>query len=381
MKKLISNQYVYPYTPFHDLSEKSLSSVMLPEKIISTKKIIRLLKRLPKEKVSLKGKTSAEKIFNLFLHKSILFGPKNYVTNERTQWINKFNYFIQKNKPLQLTILGFPFKIPVPLKTDRTMPDMGEVLALKKLNELTELIKSVYTPGAKITVVTEGIFGSFNGVPEKEYNGYKTLLGLIINKLGWTKNLTLLKLDAMESLDKNFNSRFNTKIKAFERLFKQKDTAFINKYEGARESLLRIVNTKSLNVPIEVLMDVYNESLPKNNLSNAVKRIRRTILEEVHTMLIKYHAYLSVRDDLDFIQRRIPHAITLSVSPKPGRLGIIPINSQCIRLPYHGVAVYHKQKNLFTIEYLIDIKRDNKTYQPVLWSEDKEKKPFFYIRS
>lgn len=380
MKKLNSNQYVYPYTPFRDLSNKVFSSVMSPSRTVSTKKILQFLKEQPREKIIVKGKTPAEKILNLFLHKSVLFGPKGYVVDEKMKWIEKFSYFIDRNKSLQLTILGFPFKIPVPLKTDRTMPDMGEVLALKKLNELAEQIKSMYAPGAKITVVTEGVFGSFNGMSAKEYNGYKAVLDFIIDKMNWNKNLTLLKLDSMESLDTNFKKRFEAKIKAFEKLYKQKDKAFIKKYEGARESLLRIVNTKGLNVPNEVLMDVYNYSLPSKDLTNEVKRIRKNILNEVHTMLVKYHSYLSVRDDLDFIQRKIPHAITLSVSPKPGRLGIIPINSHSVRLPYHGIVVYHKKKKIFTIEYLIDIRRDNKTYVPIFWSEDKEKKPFFYIR-
>lgn len=380
MKKLNSNQYVYPYTPFHDLSDKIFDSIMLTKKTVSTRDVIKLLKTILVEKIKPKGKTPAEMIYRIFIHKSILFGPKKYVSDEKKQWIEKFNYFIEKNMPLQLTILGFPFKIPVPLKTDRTMPDMGEVLALKKLNDLAELIKLVYAPGVKITVVTEGVFGSFNGLTSKEYNKYKSVLNVIINKFSWTKNLALLKLDEMESMDKNFKNRFNEKIKAFEKLYKQKDSDFIKKYEGARESLLRIVNTKNLHLPIEVLMDVYNDSLAEKKVSNDVKRIRKRILKEAHTMLVKYHAYLSVRDDLDFIQRRIPHAITLSVSPKPGRLGIIPINSHTIRLPYHGVVVYNRKKTLFTIEYLIDIQRDNRTYQPVFWSEDKEQKPFFYIR-
>jgi len=379
MKKLSSNKYVYPYTPFKDLSVKNFTARILPKKIISTSELLVLLNNQSRDELRLKGGTIAEKVFNLFISKNVLFGPKQYAIKEKNIWIKKFNYFINKNERLQLTILGFPFKIPVPLKTDRTMPDMGEVLALKKLNELAYTIQTIYKPGAKITIVTEGVFGSFNGIKKKEYNGYQSVLDFILKKLGWTTNLTLLKLDEMERLDKNFKARFNLKIKAFEKLFQEKDSQFMKKYLGARESLLRVINTKNLNLPAETLMDVYNDSLPKKEISEEIELIREKILREVHVMLIKYHAYLSVRDDLDFIQRRIPHAITLSVSPKPGRLGIIPINAHTIRLPYHGVVVYHKKRNLFTIEYLIDILREKKTYQPVYWSSDKEKKPFFYI--
>lgn len=374
-----SNPYVYPYIPFFDLSKKEFKA-KFSQKILTKDEIAKILNAPPPLKIRTRGATPAEKILNIFLDKEVLFGPKEYITDTKKEWIKRFNYFIEKKQPIRMTLLGFPFKMPIPLKTDRTLPDLGETLAVKRLHELIKAVKEVYGPGATITIITEGVFGRFNHMNRKEYDNYEIFLRYIIEEFGFGKEINTLRLEDMEKLSTNFATIFQEKVKKLEGLYRKSDTELLKKYNGAKESIYRIVNTKRLHIPTRTLMDVYNDSISNEKVSKTVRETRHAIEKEMHKMLIRYLAYLMVRDDLNFIEKTIPHAITLSVSPKPNRLGIIPVASHCIRLPYHGVPVYHPAQNKFTIEYLVDILRTPASYKKIYWKNDKERKPFFYVK-
>ncbi|HEV2339862.1 MAG TPA: L-tyrosine/L-tryptophan isonitrile synthase family protein [Patescibacteria group bacterium] len=378
MKKLKANQYVYPYTPFYNLSHVKKKAVFTEGEIISLKSLNDLLSTLPELKVAITGNSIAEKILSIFAESEILFGPRKYIRENRNLWINKFNHFINTNSQIQMTILGFPFKMPISLKTNRTLPDMGEVLSLKRLNDIIQLVQSVYTPGAKITIITEGVFGSFNHISKDEYKNYREFLEFVVSEFGWNGNLEIIELEKMEELSSNFKKQFSNKVNSLKKLYLLKDKKFLGKYNGAEESIKRIINTKDLQVKENILFEVYNDKLSDSDISKEAIKVRKYIKDETHKMLLQYHAYLMVRDDLNFIENFIPHAITLTVSPKPNRLGIIPVSKNCIRLPYHGVPVYHEKIKDFTIEYLIDIERKNKTYKKMYWDKDKETRPFFY---
>lgn len=373
-----SNPYVYPYTPFADLGNKKLTSSFVEGEKLSTEAIKSLVSKLKQVEVAYKGETVDEKILSIFLDEQVLFGPREYVEDNSEKWVEGFKVFTSENKPIVLTILGFPFKMPVPIKTNRKHPDMGEVLSLKRLYDLTQLISKVYSPGAAVTIFTEGVFGRFNNQPEQEYKTYKDDLFRIVQDMGWDKNISLLELEEMEKLDPNFSVRFDQKVEQNKKLFAENDESFMKKYEGARDSILRIINTRDLNKNIELLMDVYNDKLSDSEVSPEVVEVRKYIEKNAHETLLRYHAYLMVRDDLDYIYRTLPNAITLSVSPKPNRLGVIPVTEDCVRLPYHGVPIYHRDNNYFTIEYLIDIMRDGNEYTKIYWESDSENLPFYY---
>jgi pyoverdine/dityrosine biosynthesis protein Dit1 len=374
-----SNPYVYPYTPFHDLGNKQFVATFTDKKEVTTNELISLVNTYKSPSLTLAGTSIDKRLLEIFLNDEIRFGPREFIADNAESWKEKFRYFISENKPLQFTILGFPFKIPVPLKTDRTLPDIGEVLSLKRLFDITQLIQKEYAPGAVITIVTEGVFGRFNAMKKEEYDEYKDVLEEISKLFGWDKTLKFTELENMEKLDPQFTQLFERKVKELEELYAKQDAAFLEKYKGAEESLLRIVNTKDLGIEEDILMDVYNDSLPNDKITPEVEKLRQAIKENMHIMLMQYYAYLMVRDDLDFINKTVPHAITLTVSPKPNRLGLIPINTDCTRLPSHGIPVFHNKSNIFTTEYLIDIKRQNATFTPVYWTQDKENKPFYYI--
>lgn len=373
-----SNPHVYPYTPFRDLSDKQMKANFVDERETSFAEIKEKLEQVENPTVEVSGETPAERIFSVFLNDELRFGPKEFLLDNKKNWLDKLNYFIEKGEKIQFSILGFPFKIPVPIKTDRILPDMGEMLAMNRLNYVMQLCKREYGPGAKVTIFSEGGFDRSVGVPKKESVAYHNFLVQACKAVGFDENVEVVPLSDMEQLVDDFESRYEKKIKELKKLHDEGDEKYLSKYEGTKEAVYRIVSTKGLDE--NILMDVYNEKISDEEASEEVLKIRKEIERKMHDAIFLYHAYLMVRDDADFIEKKIPHAITLSVSPKPNRLGVIPIRKDLKRLPYHSVPVLDERQNTFFMEYLIDIKREDSEFVKVYLSESEDKKPFYYIR-
>ena len=368
------NPYVYPYIPFADLSQKELRSNFTKKVIITDTDLKERVSGTKSPQPNLEGSTAAEQILSIFQDENYRFGPREFIAENHDLWIKKLSYFIEINLPIEFTILGFPFKMPVSLKTNRTLPDMGETLSLLRLYHISKHIQTIYKPGAIIHVFTEGAFGNFSGVSKVEWVSYREYLKTLVALFGWN-TLQIHDLSDMEQSVGNFNDLYENRIVEFERLYNEKNPEFMKRFDGAYPSIVKIVSTRKYSDT--VLMDVYNDALTDEDVSDEVVAIRREIENSAISGIPKYFAYLAVRDDLNYLETVVPHYIPLTVSPKPNRLGIIPVNEHCQRLPYHGVVVRHPDST-YTIEYLIDIKRDGKTYTPVYITTDSEDKPFYY---
>lgn len=375
-EKVKANPYVYPYVPFEDLANKHLRDNFTQSQTITWEDLKNLVAEVKSPSPEVFGETVAERILSMFLDENYRFGPKDILEENREKWLSKLEYFLAKNEPVQFTILNFPFKIPVPLKTNRFLPDLGEVLALQRLQVIAENVKSIYTPGAVITCFTEGSFGRFTGVTEEVWRPYHEELAEIIKRLNFD-SVRLVPIVEMEKSVPDFETRFAQRVEELKKLYEEKDSDFMKKYEGTFPSVYRIVSTRDYDLP--TLMDVYNEDLAEAVVSPEVQRIREDIKKRTQEAIFKYHAYLMVRDDINYLDKTVPQALSLSVSPKPTRLGIHPISSECNRLPYHGVTVYYPKEALYLVEYLIDIRRRARRYTPVHLEGDKDDNPFYYL--
>lgn len=371
-----SNPYVYPYLPFENLGNKKIVNNLEKKGSVSWSGLKLLVSKVKNPKVKIKGKSIEEKILSIFVSGDILFGPKKFIVDEREEWLKKIKKFTLTGKQIRFSLLGFPFKVPVPLKTNRKFPDMGDALALRRLSQINLLIKKIYRPGAKTYIFTEGPFGKFIGIPQNTVQGYMNFLATMTKKLGFSKEIKLIDLGEIEKIA-GFDKRYRKKILEFKQRYASKNPEFLRKYKGAYDSIYRIISTERYDK--ETLMDVYNDSFSSARVSRKVRKIREILVKRTHDALFKYYAYLAVRDDLNFIQKKVPDALPLSVSPKPGRLGIIQINKNATKLPHHGVTVFYPKQNLYLIEYLIDIRRKNNYFKPVFLKDDPDGNPFYYI--
>ncbi|MBD3353838.1 MAG: L-tyrosine/L-tryptophan isonitrile synthase family protein, partial [Candidatus Lokiarchaeota archaeon] len=226
-----ANPYVYPYKPFKNLSNKKLLNNFTDQEFVGIDDIKRILHKQEISSINHKEEIAAKKILEIFLSNDICFDSEDFIKENYQGWIKKLNYFIDKGKRIEFSILGFPFKVPVPLKTNRKLPDLGELLSLNRLNNIMELIEKIYSPGAKVTVFTEGIFGSFVGLEKKEADAYRDYLIKIKENLNLS-NVIIQDLRVLEEFVPNFEKEFQLEKEKMLKLYEKKDRDFMRKYNG-----------------------------------------------------------------------------------------------------------------------------------------------------
>lgn len=80
---------------------------------------------------------------------------------------------IRKNRPLDLILPAFPAKSPNRHKTLGHLPDLAEKHALQNLKALCDNIGSIYEPGAKITICSDGrVFADLIYIPDEDVTAY-----------------------------------------------------------------------------------------------------------------------------------------------------------------------------------------------------------------
>jgi pyoverdine/dityrosine biosynthesis protein Dit1/alpha-ketoglutarate-dependent taurine dioxygenase len=82
--------------------------------------------------------------------------------------------YVSKKELIQFVLPAFPFKSPSSKKVMGILPDFGEYYALFILNSLCETIKTIYQPGASLTIVSDGsIYHDLVGKSEENFRAYQ----------------------------------------------------------------------------------------------------------------------------------------------------------------------------------------------------------------
>lgn len=84
---------------------------------------------------------------------------------------------VNKQEPIHLILPGFPAKSPNRNKTLGPLPDLAEKHALENLQSLCDSIKDVYSPGATITICSDGrVFADLVQIPDEDVSAYGSYL-------------------------------------------------------------------------------------------------------------------------------------------------------------------------------------------------------------
>jgi pyoverdine/dityrosine biosynthesis protein Dit1 len=117
-----------------------------------------------KEKIRTEAMDTSQRILDVILrYQSPL--PKD-APNRRDEGALKFLGLIyraiKKNEPVRMVLPAFPFKSPnSDAKVLGNLPDKAEDVALAHLNGMCAAIEDIYSPGAILTIVSDGLV--YNG--------------------------------------------------------------------------------------------------------------------------------------------------------------------------------------------------------------------------
>ena len=243
---------------------------------------------------------------------------------------------VRRAAPIQLTLVGFPFKVPNPLKVGpRTLPDLAELAAIKKLRDLRQEVQAVYPPGIQLVVIQDGGYiGHALGVPAPESHQYGSYLRWLIRITGTDSFIDCV--DLVDLLKDHWGGTAPVAAPdESERQWLEAEASRRPDPALAFKKTLGMVNVRSL--PNTILDEVFS----KLTLSDPLPAHPFATL--LHgRVCIAMERYLAADGKLHRFDPRytaFPEAIHATTRSQPGRLALWLVERGKGILPWHGVGV------------------------------------------
>lgn len=156
--------------------------------------------------------TLAENILrNLFRHRRLQPGSDACAKEPCAQCLAmhlpRVQDAIAAGEAIHMVLPAFPAKSANPQKTTGALPDLGEELALRFLQERCDEIARYYPPGARLTICSDGrVFNDLVGVDDDAVSAYRKHLIGMIRRLD-LKSLDVFDLDDVRPLEPFASSR------------------------------------------------------------------------------------------------------------------------------------------------------------------------------
>ena len=261
----------------------------------------------------------------------MIFGDPTFIPANRAAWLERIGHFTKAGQPIPFVSMAFPYKVPNPLKTERLAPDMGEVLMLRRFAAVLDAVGRVYAPGGVLTILEEGILGRCQGVPPHHRRLHRHR-HRHVRRGGQSERVTFIRSTTW-SRASPISRRAGSEQERLRELWQQSDPAVRDAYDTTTAASRTSVPT------IDYDPDVLAAAYDPEQTDSALRYPRDFIDKVSHRQFFAYRALLSLRDSTGYLHDLRPHALKLTVSPKPENLAVLPVNRWTQVLPYHGVPV------------------------------------------
>ncbi len=275
---------------------------------------------------------------------------------------------VQTDRPVQLTLMAFPFKVPNAAKVGpRRMPDLAELAALVRLHRLNEKAKSIYPPGLEIHVIHDGSYiAEMFGVTLEEVRCYESYFAHLVRALD--ANAFLYQHDFQDLLDACISEPRQQAAHLREATLDWRRSARDTpEWTDWLSKTLGMINLRSL--PVGEVCRLLDHAT-----SGQLPPEYRDLERSVHVAMLRYYARDSLLHACDPRPLCFPDAIHVTTQCRPGRLAIWLVSRGRSLLPWHGVGVIDRSE-----KWSVALAREvlgNPSYQPVFL--EGEDTPFFY---
>jgi pyoverdine/dityrosine biosynthesis protein Dit1 len=255
--------------------------------------------------------------------------------HEAAPHMEKLLRVIRKNRPLDLVLPAFPAKSPNRHKTLGHLPDLAEKHALENLKTLCDNIGSVYEPGAKITICSDGrVFADLVCIPDADVTEYGEYL----------RNYTVTAHGdrfSFFNLDDAFQQAYSYDVLREELLILYGES-IASLYRRCKEES----EAKAMYLGItRFIFEDYSGIEPFCSGSRtAIQKVARLI---AYRVIQRSNAWSRLLED------RFPDALRLSIHPQfrvSQKIGVYlgETNGDGWLTPWHSVAVRHNGKISFS---------------------------------
>lgn len=232
---------------------------------------------------------------------------------------------ILAQQPLEFIVPAFPAKSPNLKKTSGIHPDMGEVLALAKLNRMCDWISTVYAPGAQVLICSDGrVFSDVVLVSDETIDEYGEWIKTIIQDF----KLRYLKTYDMEDA---YPERDGPALRA----------KLVEEYALPLEQVRHLVQTDSdyrgLFNGVHRFMLEDQIDLPQNQ-GRSKTQVAKQLKQATYELLRRSDAWSAL------LKKKFPDALRFSIHAYPlthEKFGIslLPAADR-VATPWHNVTVY-----------------------------------------
>ena len=238
--------------------------------------------------------------------------------------LGRIEGMVARGVAIELVLPAFPAKSANREKTTGTMPDLGELIALQRLERLCLEIEQVYTPGARVVICSDGrVFSDLVGVGDTDVTAYGREIARMIHDEGF-EHLATYDLDDLFP-------------------------------DVADHDLTRHALVERFAEPLDLLRERVANDEDARRMYNGIHRF----LFEDHVVLRPELSRTKVRNwtaalAYQVIQRsnawsnlvaeQFPHAVRLSIHPQPAhahKLGVQMVASDSMwRTPWHASVLF-----------------------------------------
>jgi pyoverdine/dityrosine biosynthesis protein Dit1/AcrR family transcriptional regulator len=260
----------------------------------------------------------------IFNHRKTIGNENNCVEKPCQDCFDLHNYsvsfFTRQKKPIHFILPAFPAKSPNREKTLGKMPDLGEEIALKSLETMCKEIENVYSPGAHITICSDGrIFSELVGVSDEDISEYVAGIASMIDA-HQISNISIINLEDL------------TEGSSFEEM----RSHMISSYGEDLDSLKSNIKNKA---DMTSLFNGIHRFITEDQLAREKDKSKTQVKKESKLVAMKViqHSNAWTR----FLATVYPDAIRLSIHPYPAhnaKIGIQLTKTEDNWLtPWHGV--------------------------------------------
>jgi hypothetical protein len=323
----------------------------------------------PAPKARSNGKI-AERLLALLASSTVRKGSLERMQFERCfpDLLRTIERCVQADRPVQLTLMAFPFKVPNAAKVGpRRMPDLGELAALVRLHGLNAKAKAVYPPGLEIHLIHDGSYiADVFGVAPEEVRCYESYFARLVRAFGADPFLRLHDLQVLWDVCADDPRQRSARLR-------EETLDWRPRYGNGQEWKDRFSKTLGMmnlrNLPTEEVCRLLDHAS-----SGQLPPEYRDLEQSVHVAMWRYHERDSLLHACDPRPVCFPDAIHVTTQCRPRRLAIWMVNRGNSLLPWHGVGVIERSG-----KWSVALAREalsNPSYQPVFL--EGEDTPFFY---
>jgi pyoverdine/dityrosine biosynthesis protein Dit1 len=246
------------------------------------------------------------------------------------QHLDKIRSAVVEGRPILFVLPAFPGKSPNLQKVLGTLPDKAEELALEFLNDFCARIQRIYSPGARITLCSDGrVFSDVVGINESDISSYQAEIKQIISR----KNLNNLSVFSLDDIHEC--SDFETMREQLMARYGESLAALRQKILMGRLLDSRIEEREALRM-YQGMVRFLNDDMYRSTISLSRTQIQKDSKRRAMDLILRSNAWSRL------IAEVFPAAVRLSIHPQgcgSSKIGIRLIKDEVWMTPWHGVAV------------------------------------------